>query len=302
MHACIVHSLLICNMHMLLICNMQIYIYMYMHMHVFFADFVRSYYLHKYLHVCADLTITLLLARLFTLSISTFLQVLMLRGRLLYRVFGSGSMHGPYAMFQSKSRLLNHGREIGLLRAAGTRMATVFYALHRALRLRQALLATIHSPEWQGSKFKSIVNRAAKTVECSGMWKCIYFLLRAVFPALRLLRYADSNTPAMDKVEFLLHRTEQAFIKSADDLNNDAIWEELSLDIQIEEEADTVDAAEFDDDADDASDEDNDDASLLLLPVATRTRSTMMRTRPVTKRTAVSAPFFCASGITGRRK
>ena len=163
-------------------------------------------------------------------------------------------VHAFFADFMS------HDRIIYINSRAGTRTTTVFYALHSALRLRQALLATIHSPEWQGSKFNSIVNRAAETVECAGMWKCIYLLLRAVFPALRLLRHADSNTPAMDKVEFLLHRTEQALIKSADDLNNDAIWGELSLNVQIEEEADAADADEFDDD-DDAGDEDGDDAS-----------------------------------------
>ena len=45
-------------------------------------------------------------------------------------------------------------------------------------------------------------------------------LLRAVFPALRCLRYCDSNIPAMDKVYTLTHRTSIAIEKSIDALND----------------------------------------------------------------------------------
>ena len=38
----------------------------------------------------------------------------------------------------------NKGRKVGLLRGAGTRMALLFYAMMRVLRLKQALMATIH--------------------------------------------------------------------------------------------------------------------------------------------------------------
>jgi hypothetical protein len=49
-------------------------------------------------------------------------------------------------------------------------------------------------------------------------WKRIYIVLRAVFPALRLLRYCDKSTPAMDKIYYLSHRTTIELEKSEQDL------------------------------------------------------------------------------------
>jgi hypothetical protein len=46
----------------------------------------------------------------------------------LYRLFGSGSMHSPYALFGSQSKNFNDGCKVGLLRAADTRMAGHMYA------------------------------------------------------------------------------------------------------------------------------------------------------------------------------
>jgi hypothetical protein len=47
-----------------------------------------------------------------------------------------------------QTRAHNKGRQIGLLRGAGTRMATWFYAMHRGLCLRAALKATIHQAKF----------------------------------------------------------------------------------------------------------------------------------------------------------
>ena len=41
-------------------------------------------------------------------------------------------------------------------------------------------------------------------------WKAIYCLLRAVSPALKALRYCDSDIPAMDKIYFLVKRADDA--------------------------------------------------------------------------------------------
>jgi hypothetical protein len=66
----------------------------------------------------------------------------------LYNVMNSGASHGIYALFMHHSALANNGRKIGLLRGAGTRMASWFYAMVRALCLRQVLLATVHSVQF----------------------------------------------------------------------------------------------------------------------------------------------------------
>ena len=72
----------------------------------------------------------------------------------IYSVFGSGSMHLPYALFQKYSRLHNSGKNIGLMRAADTRMAGCALCLLRMLRLRPALESTITSNEFTSAKLK----------------------------------------------------------------------------------------------------------------------------------------------------
>jgi hypothetical protein len=63
-------------------------------------------------------------------------------------VFGSGAHHAIYAQFMAQSSMYNKGQPVGLLHGAGTRFASWFYAMHRALRLRQALLSTIHQQKF----------------------------------------------------------------------------------------------------------------------------------------------------------
>ena len=65
-----------------------------------------------------------------------------------YRVFGSGSMHAPYAIFQKYSKLHNGGKNIGLIRASGTRMAGNAIVMMRFIRLRNALISTVTSAEF----------------------------------------------------------------------------------------------------------------------------------------------------------
>ncbi len=52
----------------------------------------------------------------------------------------------------------------------------------------------------------------------------------AVFPALRALWYCDSNTPCMDKLYYLSHRTTVAIEKSQDDLNDKSLFGSLKTD------------------------------------------------------------------------
>ena len=120
----------------------------------------------------------------------------------LYYVFGSGANHGIYAQFMSQSSLANGGRKVGLLRGAGTRMALWFYAMIRALRLRQPLTATIHQQKFVDLNLNESAKAAVRDIKDDKFWKCIHILLRAVFPALRLLCYCDKNKPAMDKIFF----------------------------------------------------------------------------------------------------
>ncbi len=47
-----------------------------------------------------------------------------------------------------------------------------------------------------------------------GFWKEIYCVINAVFPAVKELRYCDSNIPAMDKIYFLVKGADEALLDS----------------------------------------------------------------------------------------
>ena len=67
----------------------------------------------------------------------------------MYNVFGSGANHAIYAQFIAQTSAANSGRRVGLLRGAGTRMASWFYGMMRLLRLKQPLKATIHQTQFR---------------------------------------------------------------------------------------------------------------------------------------------------------
>ena len=142
----------------------------------------------------------------------------------------------------AQSSVFNKGQMVGLLRGAGTRFATWFYAMHRALRLRKALLATIHQQKFLDldSMKKPSVRMAVQDINDTKFWKCLYILLRSVFPALRALRYCDASRPVMDKIYFLSHRTTQAIERSQQCLNDSNLFGALTLDQNMIDEGNVI--------------------------------------------------------------
>ena len=125
----------------------------------------------------------------------------------MYNVFGSGASHAIYAQFIAQSALDNRGWKVCLIRGAGTRMALWFYAMIRLIRLQQPLKATIHQQKILDLALTNSAKGAVHNIKDDNFWKCMYILLCAVFPALRALRYCNSNTPCMDKLYYSSHRT-----------------------------------------------------------------------------------------------
>ncbi len=58
--------------------------------------------------------------------------------------------------------------------------------------------ATIHNPSFAFLSKNGQVAAAVNNIEDEVFWKAIYCLLCAVFPALKALRYCNSNAPAME--------------------------------------------------------------------------------------------------------
>ena len=132
-------------------------------------------------------------------------------------------------MFMAQSDQHN-GKAIGLLRGAGSRFATWFYAFIRALRLKTALQGTIHDAKFRVLDHNDATRGAVLDVENAKFWKAMYVVTRSVFPALRLLRYCDANKPAMDKMKHLGHRTTVALEKSVKFLNDEELFKDFGGD------------------------------------------------------------------------
>jgi hypothetical protein len=159
----------------------------------------------------------------------------------LYNVFGSGANHAIYAQFIAQTSAANNGRKIGLLRGAGTRMALWFYGMMRLIRLKQPLKATIHLQQFRVLTLNASAKAAVHDIEDDKFWKCLYVLLCAVFPALRALRYCDSNVPVMDKIFFLSHRTTEAIRQSEPMFNESGLFRSEGLgDTDLVAEMDNV--------------------------------------------------------------
>jgi len=133
--------------------------------------------------------------------------------RLIYKYFGSGSMHSPYAIFSKQSRDHNGGKSIGLIRAADTRMAGHVISMLRTLRLKDPLLSTISSASFIQGKFK-IEKKLIDVLKRDSTWEFMTRFIRAVFPMLIVLRLADQKDPVMDKLYFYVRRMDQTLEKS----------------------------------------------------------------------------------------
>jgi hypothetical protein len=95
------------------------------------------------------------------------------------------------------------------------------------------------------------VAAAVRDIGDDKFWKCIYIVLHAVFPALCLLRYCDKSTPAMDKIFYLSHKTTIALRKSEEFLNDEALFGEMTKDLNLCREESILSGDSSDDDDND---------------------------------------------------
>jgi hypothetical protein len=58
------------------------------------------------------------------------------------------------------------------------------------------------------------------TIQDKKEWRRIFYLLQATFPALIVLRLADGNKPAMDKLYYFVQRTTETLELAVEYLND----------------------------------------------------------------------------------
>lgn len=163
--------------------------------------------------------------------------------RNIYAIFGSGARHGPYAVFQKNCRTL-YGKVIGMFKPSGTRMAGNAIALMRAYRLKDAIIATVHSPEFQTSNVSTgifivfyilytivmayrltftlflsslqIRDSILEVITNNEFWDHVAAITTAFMPTLFLLRLADRNIPAMDQLYYYVRKMDGTINKTKD--------------------------------------------------------------------------------------
>ena len=144
-------------------------------------------------------------------------------------------------------------------------------AMMLVLGLKQALMATIHQQRFTDLTVnETVAMMAVQDIENPDFWKCLYIILRAVFPALRLLCYCDKSKSAMDKIYYLSHRTTQALEQSELVLNDEALFGQITSDRNLGRAIDILGGVDNDEDKDngvgtvtfanaDSDDDDDDD-------------------------------------------
>jgi hypothetical protein len=180
------------------------------------------------------------------------IKLMLVNYRRVYRLFGSGAMHSPYALFIEQSKNFNGGRKVGLLKAADTRMAGHAYAQCRMLRLRGPLVATITSAAYKDLKLKGFPLKVEEFLLDNDMWEATYTVQRCLFPMIRVLRLSDKSAcGGMSKILYYVHKTDEAIGKSMEALKDLKYFADHEpADADEEEGIDLVDDGADSDDSD----------------------------------------------------
>ena len=141
----------------------------------------------------------------------------------VYNWFG-GAHHKCHALFMAHSRKCNEGRPVGLMKPTETRMAGFWICYTRLLRLEAVFDSLLGDPFFKnlpaGEKPPETLIKILRKKE---FWGFLYLFLRAMYPALRLLRMADLKLAAMDKLYFGVIKTDLALHDECCELNK---WSE----------------------------------------------------------------------------
>ena len=167
-----------------------------------------------------------------------FLQKLILKVCRCYNVFCSGANHSLYAILV-QFLVETLGRKVLLLRGAGTRMASYFYAMFRILRLKSVLGITVSSDEVKKLTLTRRTQACIKDIKNEKFFRACYAVAKVTYPALKLLRYCDKASPVMGVLYHLSLRTTAALEHHAETLNEPHLFA-LGADGDVQQEVDEV--------------------------------------------------------------
>jgi hypothetical protein len=92
------------------------------------------------------------------------------------------------------------------------------------LQMKDALLSPVHSAAFKDLEKMDVIRAAIFDITDPKFFKVLYILLRAVFPAIRVLRYCDKGEPCMDKLYYLTYRATDALNRLKTLLNDPELY------------------------------------------------------------------------------
>jgi hypothetical protein len=151
----------------------------------------------------ADHVVSLFFADVYT-KVQSFM-LLSAFAKKLCNIFGA-VRHSLSAMFKKYSRQHNHGVHLGFIKPSECRMAGEHIAILRLLRLKNALLASIHSKEFKDLR---VFDSVCQVLMNPDFWKWTFVMCRALYAPMRVLRLADQKSAAMDKLNYYVLQTDR---------------------------------------------------------------------------------------------
>ena len=107
-------------------------------------------------------------------------------------------------------------------------MAGCFMGIHRDLRMRKVLQATISSAKFVSIPTNTKFTKAVKYIHDNKSWERCYVLLEIIYPCLRVLNLADTNLSGMEKVYYYSIITKQCIEKKKSDLDHQRVFPDIS--------------------------------------------------------------------------
>ena len=122
-----------------------------------------------------------------------------------HKVFGS-TMHGPHSVYRKHTKQHYNGREINLLRPSECRLAGEVLQFLQGFHLKTSLqTCTLDSIFVDYKKFGFVID----IINSSAYWNCLFAIIQACYPILRILRIANTMIGGMDKLYYYMRQTDR---------------------------------------------------------------------------------------------
>ena len=131
----------------------------------------------------------------------------------IYNLFGSGIYHKPHYIFKSKVYEFHNG-SISLFSGNDTRMAGYINGIHRYMRMRKSLIATVSSAELNTMSLNSKLSKVVSYIQDDKYQEGIYVIFKLLFPRILVLHIEDSQKSGMEKVFYNYRMTRISITKS----------------------------------------------------------------------------------------